>query len=140
MRSQASMAAMAGILILSVWCGIAPAAGQRDEITREELHARLGEADAPLVIDARTPEEYAAGHIPGAINIPHTQAADRLEELRPYRDREIVLYCKSGRRSGIAADILEQAGFGRLSQLVGNMPGWSGAGFPVESDPDAASP
>jgi rhodanese-related sulfurtransferase len=140
MHSQVTLAALAGLLTLSVWCGIAPAAGQRDEISREELQARLAGPDAPLVLDVRTAEEFAAGHVPGAVNIPHEQTADRLEELRPYQDREIVLYCKSGRRAGIAADTLAEAGFSRLRHLAGDMPGWSAAGLPVESSPDALSP
>jgi len=139
MRSQMIVAALAGILTLSVWCGIA-SAGQREEISREELQARLAGADAPVLLDVRTPEEYAAGHIPGAVNIPHEQTADRLEELRPYRGREIVLYCKSGRRAGLAADTLAQAGFGRLRHLAGDMPGWSAAGLPVESSPGVSPP
>lgn len=139
MRSQLTVAALAGILTLSVCCGIA-AAGQREEISREELQARLAGEDAPVLLDVRTPQEYAAGHIPGAVNIPHDQTAQRLDELLPYRDREIVLYCKSGRRAGLAADILAQAGFDRLRHLTGDMPGWSAAGLPVESTPDTAAP
>jgi rhodanese-related sulfurtransferase len=139
MKSHMTMAAMAVILALSLWCGIAPA-GQVDDISREDLQARMADADAPLVLDVRTPEEYAAGHVPGAVNISHEQTADRLEELRPFQDREIVLYCKSGRRAGIAADTLAAAGFSRLRHLAGDMPGWSAAGFPVESGSDAPSP
>jgi rhodanese-related sulfurtransferase len=139
MRSQQVVAVLAGILTLSLWCGVA-LAGQPDEISREELQARLAGADAPLLLDVRTPAEYAAGHIPGAVNIPHDQAADRLEELRPYQDREIVLYCKSGRRAGIAADALAQAGFSRLRHLAGDMPGWGAAGLPVESGPEVSPP
>lgn len=140
MRSQLMPAALAAILALCVWGGAALAAGQRDEISREELQARLAGADAPLVIDVRAPEEYAAGHVPGAINIPHEQAAAHLEELRPYQDREIVLYCKSGRRAGLAGATLAQAGFSRLRYLAGDMPGWSAAGLPVETGPAAAAP
>ena len=91
------------------------------------------------MLDVRSPQEYAAGHIPGALNIPHDQTAARLEELRPYQGREIVLYCKSGRRAGIAADVLAQAGFDRLRHLAGDMPGWSAAGLPVEPAAGAAA-
>jgi phage shock protein E len=64
-----------------------------------------------VYVDVRTPEEYASGHVQGAINIPHTEMADRHGELAEYRDDELVLYCRSGRRSGIAKGILDGAGF-----------------------------
>jgi phage shock protein E len=140
MRLHVNMTALVGVLALSLWGAAAPAAGPLGEITREELQALLAGGAAPLVLDVRAPEEYAVGHIPGAINIPHDQAAARLEELRSYRDREIVLYCKSGRRAGIAADVLAQAGFSRLRHLAGDMPGWSAQGLPVEQTPVNSSP
>lgn len=64
-----------------------------------------------LYVDVRTPEEFAAGHVEGALLIPHDQMASRWSELAPYRDREIRLYCRSGRRSGIAEQILVEQGF-----------------------------
>ncbi len=133
MRANMSPAAQAGILILALWGLVgAAAAAQVDDISRDELQAQLGAAAPPLVLDVRTPEEYASGHVPGALNLPHDQAAGRLAELAPYRDRTIVLYCKSGRRAGLAAEVLAQAGFGPLRHLAGDMPGWIAAGLPVE--------
>jgi phage shock protein E len=67
-----------------------------------------------VYVDVRTPEEWAAGHVEGAIHIPHTELAARWRELDAYRDDDIVLYCRTGRRSGIAEQILTQAGFERL--------------------------
>lgn len=67
-----------------------------------------------VYVDVRTPQEYAAGHVEGAINIPHTEIERRADELEPYRGRPIVLYCRSGRRSGIAYDILQEQGFENL--------------------------
>lgn len=68
-----------------------------------------------VYVDVRTPEEYAAGHVEGAILIPHTEMAQRYTELEQYRDREIVVYCRSGRRSGIAKGILEDEGFDNVT-------------------------
>jgi phage shock protein E len=59
----------------------------------------------------RTPREYEAGHIEGAKNISHDQIKSRMAELGTDKDRAIVLYCRSGRRTGIAAGILADAGF-----------------------------
>jgi len=63
-----------------------------------------------LVLDVRTPEEYAIGHLPGALNVPLHELEQRLSELGP-SDRRVLLYCRSGRRSQIAATFLKQAGF-----------------------------
>lgn len=68
------------------------------------------------VIDVRTPNEFAAGHIDGAINIPLEQIQNgsaNLESLK--KDSPIVLYCRSGRRSGVAKELLEQQGYSKLT-------------------------
>jgi len=68
----------------------------------------------PLVVDVRSPGEFASGAYPGAVNIPLDQLPQRLGELGS-RDREIVLYCASGARSGYAAGILQQSGFANIT-------------------------
>jgi phage shock protein E len=67
--------------------------------------------ETALVVDVRTPEEYASGHLAEAINVPHDQVADRLGEFGADKTRPIVVYCRSGRRSGIAREALSNAGF-----------------------------
>jgi rhodanese-related sulfurtransferase len=62
------------------------------------------------VVDVRTPEEYAAGHVPGAVNIPFDRMAARHGEIGPPAT-PVLLYCRSGRRSGIAAGTLAEKGF-----------------------------
>ncbi|MBI3395408.1 MAG: rhodanese-like domain-containing protein [Spirochaetia bacterium] len=63
-----------------------------------------------LVVDVRTPGEFDSGHYPGALNIPHTEIGARLAELGA-KDKGIVLYCRSGQRSGVALGIVSAAGF-----------------------------
>jgi len=63
------------------------------------------------IIDVRTAEEFAAGHIEGAINIPFEQIVNGVEKIGLKNDASIVLYCRSGRRSGLADEALIQAGF-----------------------------
>ena len=82
-----------------------------------------------LVLDVRTPQEYADGHVPGAVNVPYDQLASRLAEVP--QDKDVVLYCKSGRRAGIAADVLAANGYTRLSHLEGDMNAWLEKGRPV---------
>jgi rhodanese-related sulfurtransferase len=67
-------------------------------------------ASGVAVVDVRTPEEFATGHVPGAINIPHDQLAERHGEIGPPAT-PVLLYCRSGRRSGIAAGTLAEKGF-----------------------------
>jgi rhodanese-related sulfurtransferase len=86
--------------------------------------------DHLLVLDVRTPQEYAEGHVPGAVNVPYDQLASRLAEIP--KDKDVVLYCKSGRRAGIAADVLAANGYTRLSHLEGDMPAWAAKGHAVE--------
>lgn len=68
-------------------------------------------AEGAPVIDVRTDAEFQQGHLPSAVNIPHDQIASRLDALPSDRNRTIVLYCRSGRRSGIAKQTLEELGF-----------------------------
>jgi phage shock protein E len=72
-----------------------------------------------LWLDVRTAEEYAAGHISGAVNIPHTEVAARIGELKLDKTRPIAIYCKSGRRAAIALEALQQLGYSDLSNLGG---------------------
>jgi rhodanese-related sulfurtransferase len=85
--------------------------------------------DHLFLLDVRTPEEYAEGHIAGAVNVPYDQLATRLAEVP--KDKDVVLYCRSGRRAGIAADVLAANGYTRLSHLEGDMIAWSEKGRPV---------
>jgi phage shock protein E len=82
-------------------------------------------ASGALLIDVRTPIEYSEGHIPGALNIPVQELTARLAELGD-KQREIVLYCRSGARSGHAASQLRSQGFQRVHNL-GAMSNWPSA-------------
>ena len=115
----------------------APAA-PLEPVAPSALEQRLGEADL-VVLDVRTPEEFAAGHVPGAVNVPYDQVEARLAELAGAKDKDVVLYCRSGRRVQVAAGVLAQAGFTRLSHLEGDFPAWSGAGLPTQVSAPAAS-
>lgn len=72
-----------------------------------------------VVIDVRTPSEYAEKHIPGAINIDHSVIATEIQKLKLAKDEKIILYCRSGRRSGIALETLKKLGFENLENYGG---------------------
>lgn len=106
------------------------------DISQDALMQRIKSDHAQLILDVRSPEEYKAGHIPGAINIPHDQVGSRLVEISSHKNKEVVLYCRSGRRVAIAADILQSAGFSKLLHLNGDMYDWQSNGkLPVVKQP-----
>ncbi|MGG3955157.1 rhodanese-like domain-containing protein [Bhargavaea massiliensis] len=90
-------------------------------LTEEEFRAGYRKAQ---LIDVREPDEYAAGHILGARNIPLTQLRFRMKELR--KDQPIYLYCQNGIRSGRAAQILYRKGYRDLYHLKGGFKMWTG--------------
>ena len=98
--------------------------GDAPEILPQELVARMTAEAPPVVLDVRTPQEYAAGHVPGAINMPHKALAGRLAEVLSFRDREVVLYCERGKRSDMARAVLLEAGFTATQILQGHMVEW----------------
>jgi len=93
------------------------------EITPIELAANPP-ADV-TILDVRSAGEFAQGHVPGAINIPHDQLAARVGELDAASDGPIVVYCKSGRRAGMAISVLQDEGFDDLIHLDGDMQAWA---------------
>jgi phage shock protein E len=98
------------------------------------LAAQLEQGTAPVLLDVRSPEEFADGHIPGAINIPYDELPGRLSEISEYRDAELVVYCRTGRRAKIAEATLREAGFRQVADLDGHMSEWTAARYPV-TDP-----
>lgn len=76
-----------------------------------------------LLLDVRTPGEFAAGHVEGAVNLPVQELEQRLADVPAKKDQPIVVYCASGRRSAAAKRVLEKAGFSKVSDL-GGMSNW----------------
>jgi phage shock protein E len=75
---------------------------------------RLAEEDMTIWIDVRTPEEYAQGHIAGSINIPFEMIGSEISSLTRNVDDDIRVYCRSGRRSGVAMDTLKGMGYANV--------------------------
>ena len=93
------------------------------EITPVELKARMDSGDAFVLVDVREPEEYAICRIPGARLIPKATVPERLHELSTAD--EIVVHCRSGVRSGQVVDLMKQAGYRKVKNLVGGILRWS---------------
>jgi rhodanese-related sulfurtransferase len=87
-----------------------------------------------VLLDVRSEEEYNHGHIAGAINISHDMIKDNLSKMAQFKDSKVVVYCRSGRRAGIAEKALTENGFKHIYHLTGDMNGWIEAKLPVVSN------
>ena len=99
-----------------------------DAVTAHALFAAISADSAPRVLDVRTAEEFAAGHVPGAINIPF-QHAGRLDAAH---DEPLIVYCGHGPRAWIAGRTLRRRGFTAIRYLRGHMAAWRRAQLPEE--------
>lgn len=112
------------------------------EVRADDLDEMIENHDDLLILDVREPQEYAAGHIPGALHVPRgmlevaadAQSKGRVEALAGAQNRTIVTYCASGGRSAMAADTLKQMGFEKTYSLAGGIATWSAGGMPVVKD------
>jgi rhodanese-related sulfurtransferase len=86
-----------------------------------------------FMLDVREPDEWAAGHIPGATLIPLGELAGRISEVPT--DRDVVVVCHSGNRSAQGRDMLLGAGLARVTSMTGGMTQWTAAGIPIETGP-----
>ena len=98
-------------------------------LSPEELARRLDSDPALLVCDVRNPDELGGelGQLPGALNIPLGQLQQRVGELSTHKTRDIVVVCRTGKRSEAAARILLDSGFDRVFVLRGGMTAWRDA-------------
>ncbi len=84
------------------------------------------------VLDVREPDEFKSGHVLNAKLIPLGKLRDRLGELERYRDKPIIVVCRSGNRSATACALLGREGFAQVYNLAGGMMAWQKAGLPLE--------
>ena len=107
-------------------------AEQTATISQQELLALMVvPASNTVVLDVRTAEEFAEGHIKGAINISHEQINENLAKILAYKDQTVVVHCRSGRRAVSAENDLRAAGFSDLRHLEGDIKGWQAADLPL---------
>ncbi|MGO9823249.1 MAG: MBL fold metallo-hydrolase [Solirubrobacteraceae bacterium] len=103
--------------------------GRIERITAGSLAEQLDSAQPPVVIDVRNPGEWGASHIEGAVNVPLSQLAGRVDELA--RDRKLIVYCASGYRSAVAVSLLRRKGLTEVANLVGGLGAWEAAKLAV---------
>ena len=88
-------------------------------ITAEEAKRIMDNEEGYIILDVRTQEEYDEGHIPGAIVISHEEIAEKAEGVLTDKDQLILVYCRSGRRSKIAAEALVELGYTNIKEFGG---------------------
>jgi len=108
------------------------------EITVDELFDRVNSDQPPLLIDVRSPAEFDGGygHIPNARSIPVLKIESNIEDLQPFKEKEIVTMCPGGGLSLVAVDILEKAGFKDVKSLKGGTDLWHEKGYPTTTSKD----
>ena len=90
-----------------------------EQISAEKAKSLMDSEEDYIIIDARTEEEFAEGHIEGAVLIPEYEIAERAEKELPDKDALILVYCRSGRRSKIASDELVKLGYTNVKEFGG---------------------
>jgi rhodanese-related sulfurtransferase len=88
------------------------------------LLAHIEAGSAPLVLDVRSPEEFASGHVPGALNMPVWNIPWQAADLGEPKARPLVVYCEHGPRAVLAREILNFMGYTNVGLLEGHMSGW----------------
>jgi phage shock protein E len=123
--------ALAALLSTMAGCGAAGTAQDYSNVTVAELHTRMLQTGASpfLLVDVRTPAEYGAGHIRGALLLPVDTLAGRLAEIP--KDRPVYVYCQAGARSSRAASLLTKHGYTQINNVQGGIAAWQQAGFEV---------
>jgi rhodanese-related sulfurtransferase len=110
------------------------------EVTAAETKDRLDRGEVDLIIDVREPEEWAKGHIPGAVHAvrgmlewyadPTSPSAKR--EITSKQDGRVVVHCAAGARSLLAADLMRRMGYKNVASMVGGFTDWEAKGLPTE--------
>ena len=88
-------------------------------ITAQEAKQIMDTQEGYIILDVREQEEFDQGHIPGAILIPYTQIEEMADEMLPHKEQLILVYCRSGRRSKIAAEALVELGYTNIREFGG---------------------
>ena len=90
-----------------------------EQITAEEAKKIMDAGEEHIILDTREQDEFDEGHIPGAILIPYTEIENKAEAMLPDKDKLILVYCRSGRRSKIAAESLSKLGYTNIKEFGG---------------------
>ncbi len=124
-RMRRVLLLLLGLLFVLAAC--APQ-GRYTDVSVDDLYAHLNDPSV-YIVDVRTPGEFAAGHVAGAVNRP-LQEIDRWWRELP-KDRPVYVYCRSGNRSRQASEYLKRKGFTNIYNVTGGILDWQAAGYPL---------
>ncbi|NWF38431.1 rhodanese-like domain-containing protein [Mariprofundus sp. NF] len=115
------------ILSLLAACSFDSGAGS---ITQQQLLKKISAGEKILILDVRTPGEYAHGYIADAMNIDHRDIDSRMHEITAFKGKTVVVYCLTGMRASMVEANLIEAGFSNVFHLQGDWSDWQEAGLP----------
>lgn len=124
--TRTDMLKVAALLLFSSFCH-----AQVAQLEPQQLIKQIQNKELLIIIDVRTEDEYTQGHIAGAINIPYNHLLQHQDKITAYKDQQVILYCRSGRRAEIAATTLQELGFKKLIDLNGHMILWEQLRYPL---------
>lgn len=106
----------------------------KQHIAEIDIDAAQNTLETSLILDVREPAEYAAGHLPGAFNIPRGVLEFKIGSHPDFQDKQdahIIVYCQSGGRSALAAEVLGKIGFNNVVSMAGGFKAWADNGNEV---------
>ena len=112
------------------------------EISAEQFHDAIQSNRQHIVLDVREPDEHKSWRIPGSVLIPRGMLEPSVDLENPHRNKQIanargekiVVYCGTGGRSALAADVMQKMGFVDVESLAGGITNWRNLGYPIEQD------
>lgn len=124
-----------GLMVLLAAVSLSSFASDRPTVSQAQVLSVINapKATSFTLLDVRTAKEYSEGHIAKAKNISHSDLEANLSMLPSDKEQMIVVYCRSGRRAGVAEAILRTAGYKNVWHLDGDMNGWLASELPVVS-------
>jgi rhodanese-related sulfurtransferase len=101
------------------------------DLNAKQFYEMMQKEKDVIILDVRTPQEYQEGHINNTINIPVQILGQQLDKLNNFKDKKILVYCRSGHRSAIASQTLDRVGFKNVYNLKGGLFEWKASGLPL---------
>jgi phage shock protein E len=133
--AKTNIVVFAAALLVPLLLASDTAAAELIDLNHIELSEKLKSNPQLVIIDVRSQQEFASGHVPGAVNIPHSSILSDVALLDSYKKRDMVFYCRSGKRAKSVTDALESSDFtsGRpLYKLEGDILRWISADQPLQ--------
>lgn len=118
--------------VMLVWPELSKLAGGGGATLGTLEATRLMNQSNMLVLDVRDGKDFAVGHLPRARHIPVAELEKRSDEIQKFRDKPVLVTCRTGNRAGSAVRILKKLGFSQVFQLKGGLQAWEAASLPVE--------